>query len=66
MEKNLNDAPKVRYFGAAIFVVFAITIAIIGQPTTLDRWNRFRSKNNLALDQRSVQIHPGELAPHDP
>lgn len=59
--KNLNDAPKSRYLGAAILVVLAITIAIIGQPTTADRWDRLSNEKQPALDQRSVQIHPGEL-----
>jgi rhodanese-related sulfurtransferase len=38
--KDPKKAPKARYAGAAIFVVLAITIAFIGQPTTERRMAR--------------------------
>jgi rhodanese-related sulfurtransferase len=59
--KNPGNAPKLRFFGAAILIVLAVSIAIIGQPTTIDRWNRLSNEKQPVLDQRSVQIHPGEL-----
>ena len=59
--KDPKKAPKIRYGGAAIFVVLAVTIAIIGQPTTLDRWERLAPEQQTALDTREYQIHPGEL-----
>ena len=60
-KKAPNTEPKGRYYGAAVFVVIAAAIAIIGQPTTLDRWNRLAVEKQPELDQRVYQIHPGEL-----
>ncbi len=59
--KDPKKAPKARYAGAAIFVVLAIAIAFIGQPTTLDRWERLAPEKEAALEGREFQIHPGEL-----
>ena len=38
-----------------------MTIAIIGQPTTADRWNKLESVRGDDLNNREVYIHPGEL-----
>jgi hypothetical protein len=59
--KDPKTAPKARYYGAGAFVVFAVVIALIGQPDLSDRWNRLVSEKQPVLDQREVQIHPGEL-----
>ena len=34
---------------------------ILGQPTAEQRWQRIAAEKQLLLDQRAVQIHPGEL-----
>jgi len=59
--KDPKKAPKTRYAGAAVLVILAVTIAFIGQPTTLDRWERLAPEKGAALEARAYQIHPGEL-----
>ncbi len=59
--KNPKAAPKARYYGAVVLVLMAAIIAIIGQPSLNDRWNRLAVEKQPLLDQRAVQIHPGEL-----
>lgn len=36
-------------------------VVFIGQPTNADRWNSLLDTKGQQLDQRSVQIHAGEL-----
>ncbi|MBC8508865.1 MAG: YeeE/YedE family protein [Anaerolineales bacterium] len=59
--KDPKKAPKARYTGAAVFVILAVTIAFIGQPTTVDRWERQAPEKQAALEAGEFQIHPGEL-----
>jgi len=59
--KDPNKAPKIRYYGAAVLVVVAVIIAVVGQPTTRDRWDRLSEEKQPQLESREVQIHPGEL-----
>ena len=59
--KDPSKAPKARIYGAGVLVIIAVVIAIIGQPTTVDRWTRLAPSKNLALTNREVYIHPGEL-----
>ena len=42
-------------------MVVALAIAIIGQPTTEDRWARLEPIRAEALANREMYIHPGEL-----
>ena len=60
-EKNPKPAPKWLYYGTGALVVIAVTIVVIGQPTTADRWAKIAPKMNLALDARTFQIEPIEL-----
>lgn len=60
-KKDPKNAPKARYYGAGVLVMAAIAIAIIGQPTTADRWSRLEPLRSAALDNREVFVHPGEL-----
>ncbi len=60
-KKDLKTEPKVRYTGAAVLLAGAMLVAFIGQPTTSDRWERIAPQKQALLDQRAVQIHPGEL-----
>jgi len=59
--KDPKKAPKARYYGAGVLVLVAIAVAAIGQPDLTDRWNRLTAEKQPLLDQRQVQIHPGEL-----
>ncbi len=59
--KLKGSEPKARLFGAGAFILLAVAIAIIGQPTSQDRWERLASVKQPLLDNREVQIHPGEL-----
>jgi len=59
--KDPTKAPRIRYLGALIVVILAVVVAILGQPTTQDRWNRMASEKQTLLDERAVQIHPGEM-----
>ena len=59
--KDPKKAPKARYYGAGVLVILAVVVAIIGQPTTADRWNKLASVRAEDLKNREVYIHPGEL-----
>jgi rhodanese-related sulfurtransferase len=59
--KDPKKAPKARYYGAGILILVAVSIAIIGQPTTADRWARLESTRGESLKNREVYIDPGEL-----
>ncbi len=56
-----NKAPRWRYWAAAGIFMLAIAVLILGQPTTSDRWTAVAAEKEAALDERAVQIHPGEL-----
>ena len=58
---DARKAPKWRYAAAASLAFGAIGLILIGQPTTEDRWNNLAEEKQALLDERSVQIHPGEL-----
>ena len=60
-KKDPSKAPKGRYYGAAVLVLVAVAIAIIGQPTTGDRWARLEPTRAEAIANREMYIHPGEL-----
>ena len=55
------DAPKARYVGAGILVLLALVVLILGDPTTEDYWDAVAGEEQPRLDNREVQIHPGEL-----
>ncbi len=60
-KKDPSKAPKARYYGAGVLVLAAVGIAIIGQPTTADRWAKLEVIRGDDLKNREVYIHPGEL-----
>ena len=60
-KKDPKQAPKWRYPAAGALVLGAIGVMIIGQPTTVDRWNSISREKKILLEERAVQIHPGEL-----
>ncbi len=56
-----KQAPKARYYGAGALVILAVVVLLIGQPTNNDRWQSISPEMQTKLDNREVQIHPGEL-----
>ncbi|MEA3502795.1 MAG: YeeE/YedE thiosulfate transporter family protein, partial [Actinomycetota bacterium] len=56
-----EDAPKARYVGAGVLVLLALVVLVIGDPTTEDYWDAVAAEEQPRLDNREVQIHPGEL-----
>lgn len=59
--KDPKKAPKARIYGAGVLILIAGGIAIIGQPSTSDRWARLEATQGESLKNREVYIHPGEL-----
>lgn len=59
--KDLTKEPRWRYYGAGALVIGAFFVLIVGQPTTLDRWEMIAPEMQPKLDNREVYIHPGEL-----
>ena len=60
-KKDPKKAPKWRYAAAGALIVGALVLIVIGQPTNSERWTLISSEKQALLDDRSVQIHPGEL-----
>lgn len=60
-KRDITKEPKWRYAAAAIITLAAVATIIIGQPSTADRWNKLAATEGVRLDNREVQIHPGEL-----
>ncbi len=60
-KRDLSKDPKGRYIGALVFVAVAVLVFLIGQPTIDDKWNRIADDHQPRLNNREVQIHPGEL-----
>jgi rhodanese-related sulfurtransferase len=60
-KKDPKKAPKWRYAAAGALIVGAVGLILIGQPTNTERWTRILSEKQALLDDRAVQIHPGEL-----
>ena len=60
-QKDPSEAPRWRYAAAGAILLAAIGLVLIGQPTTADRWASIAPEKQALLDERAVQIHPGEL-----
>jgi len=61
LDLDPKDAPKGRYIGAGVLVALALVIVVIGDPGTKDYWSVVSAEQQTRLDNREVQIHPGEL-----
>jgi rhodanese-related sulfurtransferase len=59
--KELAREPKWRYSAAAVVAVAALGTIFIGQPTKADRWAKIAEAETARLENRELQIHPGEL-----
>jgi rhodanese-related sulfurtransferase len=55
------EAPKARYYGAAVIVLLAVIVLTLGSPGTGDYWDAVAAEEQARIDNREVQIHPGEL-----
>jgi hypothetical protein len=60
-KKDLTKEPKNRIYGAAALILVALIVLLIGQPTNAEKWAKIAPEKQAALDQRKVQVHPGEL-----
>jgi len=60
-KKDLKKEPKIRRVGAGLLAAAAIAVILIGQPSEAQKWVRIAEAKTAALNDRSVQIHPGEL-----
>ncbi len=61
-DKDNSKAPKLRYAGAGALLLAGVLTLGLGQPTSMDKWERVASVKEPLLTERQVQIHPGELA----
>ncbi len=61
LDLDPKDAPRGRYIGAGVLVALALVIVVIGDPGTKDYWSVVSAEQQVRLDNREVQIHPGEL-----
>jgi rhodanese-related sulfurtransferase/uncharacterized membrane protein (DUF485 family) len=59
--RDLSKEPQWRRYLAVGLVTFAVSVIIIGTPTTEQKYARIASTKDAALASREVQIHPGEL-----
>lgn len=62
--KDAADEPKWRIGAGGTLALAAVGLILIGQPTTLDRWNRIAEEKTVALEERAVQVHPAEMLEH--
>jgi hypothetical protein len=60
-KKDLSREPKIRYAGAGGLTGLALLVLFAGQPTLEEKWQQMADTKEPLLDQREVQIHPGEL-----
>lgn len=60
-KKDLTKEPKLRYFAAASLVLVALVVLVLGQPSVTQKWVAVEAQKAPLLEQRAVQIHPGEL-----
>jgi len=47
--------------GAGVLILMALIVMAVGQPTPKDLWEKMAPEKQALLDERQVQIHPGEL-----
>lgn len=60
-KQDPRKAPKWRYGAAGGLTMLAAGVMLLGQPTAADRWNVVSAEKQALLDQRAVQVHPGEV-----
>ncbi|MFZ5809642.1 MAG: YeeE/YedE thiosulfate transporter family protein [Chloroflexota bacterium] len=60
-KRDLKKEPRTRVAGALALLLVAVVTMVIGQPTTSEKWTRIAPQKEAQLQNREVQIHPGEL-----
>ena len=60
-KRDLSKEPRLRVAGAGILLAGALAVLFIGEPTTYEKWTQVSDVKETALEERQVQIHPGEL-----
>ncbi len=60
-KKDPSKAPKWRYAAAGALIAGSVALIFVGQPTNAQRWTAISEEKQALLDERAVQIHPGEL-----
>lgn len=59
--RSSSTSRRVRRAGVPAVLGVAVVVLVVGQPTSLDRWNALDPARHAALESRSVFVHPGEL-----
>ena len=59
--KSTIKPPKWRIAAGTGLLTLALLTLLIGQPSAMDKWNAIAGSKQELLDNREVQIHPGEL-----
>jgi len=60
-KRDLSKEPKRRYLGGVALILVALIVIALGQPTIAQKWSQVEAEKMPLLEQRAVQIHPGEL-----
>ncbi len=60
-KRDLSKEPKRRWLGAVALILVALIVIALGQPTIAQKWAQVEAEKMPLLEQRAVQIHPGEL-----
>lgn len=56
-----KNAPKWRIGGAAVLFAIVAAIIVIGQPDVNEKWEAIAVEKQPMLDERAIQVHPGEV-----
>lgn len=59
--RDLSKEPRWRHYAAVGLMAFAVSVLVVGAPTTEEKYARIAEAKEAALANREVQIHPGEL-----
>ncbi|MCP4547883.1 MAG: YeeE/YedE family protein [bacterium] len=60
-KRDLTRDPKLRIAGGGLLLLLALGLIPLGQPSIMDRYEMIASEKEPMIEQRQVQIHPGEL-----
>ncbi len=59
--KKKVSKSKWKIAGASALVILSLLGIVIGQPSVQDKWEMVSKTKQVLLDDRQVQVHPGEL-----
>lgn len=60
-KRDLKKEPRQRYAGAAVLVIGALAVLVMGEPDTAAKWAQIAPEKQTLLENREVYIHPGEV-----